>query len=162
MKKILLKTILFSLITFGTAHAEKKAPDFKLSGLNSDSIQLSDYKGKVVYLDFWATWCVPCRKSFPWMNAMLEKYQNQGLEVIAISLDDKKKMVETFLKKYPAKFTIALDPKGETGDLYKVRVMPSSYLIDGQGNIIDEHMGFRNKDKNKLEEMLQTALSTLK
>jgi len=162
MKKLLFAISLVCLTTLGAAQAENKAPEFQLSGLNSDSIQLSNYKGKVVYLDFWATWCVPCRKSFPWMNAMLEKYQDQGLEIIAISLDDKKKMVETFLKKYPAKFTIALDPKGESGDLYKVRVMPSSYLIDRQGNIVETHMGFRKKDKGKLEEMLQTALSSSK
>lgn len=160
MKKILF--IIISLTMLSVAQAGNKASDFQLSGLNSDSIQLSNFRGKIVYLDFWATWCVPCRKSFPWMNAMLEKYQDQGLEIIAISLDNKKKMVETFLKKYPAKFTVALDPTGETGDLYKVRVMPSSYLIDGEGNIIDEHMGFRTKDKAKLESMLQNALSTLK
>ena len=169
MKKIILIPLLIaglttSLITINSALAagnssKNKAPAFTLSGLNTETIKLSNYKGKVVYLDFWATWCGPCRKSFPWMNAMQKKYQSQGLEIIAVSLDAKKKMVETFLKKYPADFTIALDPDGVSGDLYKVRVMPSSYLIDRNGDIIERHMGFRSKDKAKLEEMIKSALS---
>jgi len=162
MKKISFTAILIFLAALATAKAENKAPDFQISGLNSDLIQLNSLEGKVVYLDFWATWCGPCRKSFPWMNDMLEKYQDEGLEIIAISLDDKRKMVETFLKKFPAKFTIGLDPEGKIGDLYKVRVMPSSYIIDRHGYIVDTHMGFRTKDKEKLEVMLQTALSNSK
>ena len=165
MKKLtLISLLLINLIMINSVFSadkstNKKAPEFNLSGLNSETIELSNYKGKVVYLDFWATWCGPCRKSFPWMNEMQKKYQSQGLEIIAVSLDAKKKMVETFLKKYPADFTIALDPDGESGDSYKVRVMPSSYIIDRNGDIIERHMGFRTKDKDKLEEMIKSVLS---
>jgi len=159
MNKILFSITLFGLVLSSPVYSENKAPELGLSSIGSGTIQLSNYKGKVIYLDFWATWCVPCRKSFPWMNEMLRKYQAKGLEIIAVSLDEKTKMVETFLKRYPADFTIALDQEGRTADLYQVRVMPSSYIIDREGKIIESHMGFRNKDKAKLESLIQKTLS---
>lgn len=168
MKSSLIKYLFVSFLFINLAFAENKnsiegaAPKFELAGLNADMIQLSNYRGKVVYLDFWATWCVPCRKSFPWMNELLEKYQSQGLEIIAVSLDEKQKMVENFLKRYSANFTIALDPTGESADLYKVRGMPSSYIIDRSGNIVKTHMGFRAKDKARLEELIQATLASSK
>ena len=158
MKTFLQSIILSCVLISGITTAASKAPELNLSDTNGKMVQLANYQGKVVYLDFWATWCVPCRKSFPWMNDMLSQYQSQGLEIIAVSLDEKRKMVENFLKKFPANFTIALDPEGKTADLYKVRGMPSSYIIDRQGNIVETHMGFRKKDKEKLELLLKEAL----
>ncbi len=168
MKSSLIKSLFVCLLSINFAFAENTnsidgaAPTFELAGLNKDMIRLSHYEGKVVYLDFWATWCVPCRKSFPWMNDLLKKYQSQGLEIIAVSLDEKQKMVENFLKRYPANFTIALDPTGKSADLYKVRGMPSSYIIDRNGNIVETHMGFRTKDKARLEGLIETALASSK
>lgn len=150
-------SLVLSLASFPAA-AGKPAPEFTLP-LKNGSITLSQYKGKVVYLDFWASWCIPCRKSFPWMNSMEQKYSNKGLKIITINLDKKEKAVEKFLKRYPAKFAVAYDPAGKTAEAYDVKGMPSSYLIDRNGNIIYTHIGFRASNKNKLEAKIKAALA---
>jgi len=146
---------LFSLNQY--AHAEK-AIDFNLPSDNGN-IKLSSLKGNIVYVDYWASWCPPCRKSFPWMNKMHSKYEAQGLKIIGISLDSTRKNANKFLKKMPALFNIAYDHEGKTADDYKVQVMPTSYLIDRKGNLIYTHKGFNNKDKQKLEEEFKKALA---
>ena len=150
-------TILIFVILFSSAAHAANAPNFSLT-TDKGKITLSEIKSKVIYVDFWATWCTPCRKSFPWMNEMHNKYKSKGLKIIAINLDDNSNRAKTFLKKYPADFTIAYDPEGETADKYKVKVMPSSYLIDKKQNIISTHFGFRNKDKETLELEFKKAL----
>ncbi len=156
MPKII-AVILFMIITIQPAIAEM-AKDFTLP-TNKGEVQLSKLKGKVVYVDFWASWCAPCRKSFPWMNKMHAKYQSEGLEVIGISLDEEIKQANKFLEKLPAIFTVAYDTKGTVADLYEVQVMPTSYLIDRDGNLVLTHKGFKTKHEDKLEEELVRALN---
>jgi thiol-disulfide isomerase/thioredoxin len=163
MYKILISFlfIALTLVNFSAqagSQATKIAPDFNLP-LKQGSISLSQYKGKVVYLDFWASWCIPCRKSFPWMNSMEQKYSNKGLKIITINLDKKEKAVEKFLKRYPANFAVAYDPAGKTAEAYDVKGMPSSYLIDRSGKIIYTHIGFRASNKNILEAKIKAALA---
>ncbi len=133
------------------------APDFSLPS-DKDQIQLSTFKGEVVYLDFWASWCGPCRKSFPWMNAMHNKYKAQGLRIITINLDKNRKDAQKFLDRYPAEFIVAYDPKGKSAEKYQVMGMPSSYFIDREGEIKIQHKGFRDKDRGKLEETIKLLL----
>lgn len=146
----------YLLATSTLSYADKTAPDFTLPAKNG-SITLSKYKGRVVYLDFWASWCIPCRKSFPWMNAMQKNY-SKSLVVITINLDKKKKAVDKFLTKYPANFIVAHDPAGKTAELYDVKGMPSSYIIDRDGKIVYSHIGFREKSKKELEKKIQEAV----
>jgi len=131
--------------------------DFTLDS-NEGKISLKQFKGDVVYVDFWASWCTPCRKSFPWMNKMHAKYEEEGLKIIGISLDTKNTMTQKFLIKNPALFTIAYDPDGKVADDYKVQVMPTSYLIGRDGELLLTHKGFRSKHKEALEEEIKKAL----
>lgn len=149
---------LFFLLTLSVNSYADSAPLFELDTLDS-SVKLSDLKGKVVYVDFWASWCSPCKKSFPWMNKIHSKYQEKGLTIIGISLDAKRKHTEQFLEKTPALFTIALDPEGKTADAYKVQVMPTSYLIGRNGELLWEHKGFQSKQEEKLEQAIAEALA---
>ncbi|VAW67259.1 Thioredoxin family protein [hydrothermal vent metagenome] len=153
-------TALFILLTilFSTASFAQKAPEFSLKG-DSGKVSLASYKGQVVYVDFWASWCKPCRKSFPFMNNMHKKYGKKGLKVIAINLDSDHSSAAKFLKKNPAKFTIAYDPEGETANNYGLKVMPTSYLIDKKGNIINTHKGFKSNQTEKLEKHIVKALN---
>ena len=150
----LVTTFIFSNIANA---AVSEAPAIKLPASNGE-FDLVQQRGKVVYLDFWASWCIPCRKSFPWMNEMSAKYKAQGLEVVAVNLDKEKKLADQFLQKVEAHFTIAFDPAGDSATAYKLRGMPSSYLIGRDGKLYASHIGFREKDKPKLEQAIQQLL----
>jgi len=142
-----------------SAFAAETAPEFSLPAVNAQGdVKLSDFKGRVVYLDFWATWCPPCLKSFPWMNTLQDRYKEQGLSVVAVGVDRKRELIEEFIKQTEPNFTVVQDDKGEVAKAYKLRGMPTSYLIDRNGNIVLTHMGFRTKDQDKLEAEIKTLL----
>lgn len=131
-----------------------KAPGFSLPGQNK-TVQLSDYKGKVVYLDFWASWCEPCKRSFPWMNELQSLYAEDGFEIIAVNLDTSRKDAEEFLKQMPAKFDIAFDKSGKTAQAYNLKAMPSSFLIDRKGRLVHKSLGYRVEEKKIVEKKIQ-------
>jgi len=141
-----------------TALAVSEVPNIKLPGTNGE-VNLNDFKGKVVYLDFWASWCKPCLKSFPWMTAMKSAYAEQGLEIIAVNLDKDRKLAEKFLQKVNVNFQVAFDPDGDTATQYKLLGMPSSFLIGRDGKLYASHVGFREKDKPKIEAAIQQLLT---
>jgi thiol-disulfide isomerase/thioredoxin len=133
------------------------APQFTLPGA-SGQVSLSALKGKVVYVDFWASWCGPCKQSFPWMNDMQAKYGAQGLTIVGINVDKKRADADAFLASTPAKFTVAYDEQGTTPTAYKVKGMPSSYLVGRDGKVIAAHTGFRPEEAAALEAKLRAAL----
>jgi cytochrome c biogenesis protein CcmG/thiol:disulfide interchange protein DsbE len=147
-----------------TAHAidvSTPAPEFDLPGQDG-SIKLSAQKGKVVYLDYWASWCGPCRQSFPWMNEMQTRYADQGLQIIAVNLDAKIDDAKRFLAESSANFIIAYDPKGETPRLYGVKGMPTSILIGRDGKVLAQHVGFNQGSRAELEQKIRSALGEKK
>lgn len=160
-----LASSLFIVLAFslnGLANAaDSQAPDLNLP-TKAGEMSLKDYKGRVVYLDFWASWCKPCIKSFPWMQTLQETYRDQGLEVIAVNLDKNRDLAEAFLEKVEVGFTVAFDPIGDSAKAYRLKGMPTSYLIDRKGNLVATHIGFRAKDKPKLEQAVQQLLSETK
>lgn len=147
---------LMLLIIMGSAQAAP-APDFELP-TKTGPISLKSQRGQVVYLDFWASWCKPCRKSFPWMNAMHRKYHTKGLQIITVNVDADSQLAQRFLEKYPAEFIVAYDAAGEVASQYQVKGMPSAYLIDRQGNVHVSHIGFREKDEAAMENHIKQLL----
>lgn len=129
------------------------APAFDLPGA-----RLSDFRGKVVYLDFWASWCGPCKRSFPWMNQLQQRFGGEGLQVVAINVDEKRENAAAFLSKVPAQFTVAYDPAGAIAKAYGIKGMPSSALIGRDGQLLWLHTGFNDADRGKLEERIRNAL----
>ena len=127
--------------------------------LNEFEQAMTQNKGKVVYVDFWASWCVPCRKSFPWMNAMQAKHQSQGLVVLSINLDAQVSLAEKFLIQTPANFAIIYDQKGVLAKKFQLKGMPSSYLFNRQGKLINAHSGFNGKKQQKYEQEIAQALT---
>jgi len=159
MKRLSAALLLSAAAMFSTTVlAADTAPDFKLPSAKG-MVELSKLKGKVVYVDFWASWCTPCRKSFPWMNTLYKKYKDQGLEVIAVNLDKSREPIDEFLSKTPVDFTIAYDPSGGAAANYKVSGMPSTYLIDRSGQLQVSHIGFRDKDKDEIEGKIKELLA---
>lgn len=122
----------------------------------------AEHKDKVVYLDFWATWCAPCRASFPWMNEMREKYQQQGLQIVAVSIDADRALARQFAEELGANFEVGYDPKGEVADLFEVNAMPTSVILGKGGALLDIHKGFNESKKAEYEKAIVSALKTLK
>jgi cytochrome c biogenesis protein CcmG, thiol:disulfide interchange protein DsbE len=134
------------------------APALNLPGVK-EAVDLAGMKGKVVYLDFWASWCGPCKQSFPFMNELQSRYRAQGFEVLAVNLDAKRDDADRFLGAVPASFTVAFDAKGESAKRFEVRSMPSSYLIGRDGKVIAAHKGFKEEDRKELEGRIAQALA---
>ena len=122
-------------------------------------LDLNAYRGKVVYLDFWASWCGPCKQSFPWMENLKDTYGRQGLAVIAVNLDMDRADADKFLERFRPTFEVRFDPKGELAALYKVRAMPSSVLIDRHGVARFTHEGYRPVDGAAYETQVQELLA---
>lgn len=122
-------------------------------------IQLADYTGKVVFLDFWASWCGPCRKSFPWMNDMHTKYSDDGLVIVAVNVDNDLAEANRFLSDYPARFQVHFDEDKSFAREYEVVAMPSSFLIGRDGQVVDQHLGFKVLKQDEYEAAIRSALA---
>jgi cytochrome c biogenesis protein CcmG/thiol:disulfide interchange protein DsbE len=136
------------------------APPFSLATAHGETIALQNLRGRVVYVDFWASWCGPCRRSFPWMNEMQQRYGDHGLTIVAINVDRRRADAEQFLKNNAARFAVVYDDVGTTPQSYSVKGMPSSYLINAQGTIVDVGQGFRDDRKDALEDQIRSLLSS--
>lgn len=157
--KLITNSLVCLALTFGSYAYAQKAPAFVLPGDNK-KINLEKLKGKVVYLDFWASWCDPCRKSFPWMNGMHSRFNSNEFVIVAVNLDTSKSDASEFLQKVPAKFDIAYDPDGEVAEKYHLKAMPSSYLIDKRGNLVFAHKGYREGEAAKIEEKIHQLINS--
>jgi cytochrome c biogenesis protein CcmG, thiol:disulfide interchange protein DsbE len=166
MKKwLLLSSLLLAVQTPSLVHSapapegdSKAAPGFSLEG-REGLVVLDSLRGKTVLLDFWASWCEPCRRSFPWMSAMHEKYAPKGLVIVAVNLDKKRRAAEAFLSKFSPPFQVAFDPNGKTAEDYNVSAMPSSFLISPEGKVVHVQAGFDPADSHKLEALIQEAIA---
>jgi thiol-disulfide isomerase/thioredoxin len=125
-------------------------------------LNVSDYEGKVVILDFWASWCVPCRRSFPWLNDMHARYGDDGLVIIGVNLDQERSEAEAFLQEFPAQFQIHFDESKALATKYEVIAMPSSYVLGPDGEIVKRHYGFKVKKQEEYEAAIVSALEKLK
>lgn len=119
---------------------------------------LQHYQGKVIYLDFWASWCKPCVKSFPWMNQLSEKYASRNFEVVTINLDTKAEAMELFLEKIPANFSVYHDPQGNMAEKFDLPGMPTSFIIDRDGKAVKKHVGFFKNKITALENEIESLL----
>lgn len=156
LKQLLSSLLLLAVSSLGSSIAT--AGDSEHNNL-LDQLNLEQYHGKVVYVDFWASWCGPCRQSFPVMNELQEAYGEDNFVIIAINEDSEPGAAEQFLAQYPANFTIFYDQNGELAKYFKVDAMPTSYLLDQTGAAKYRHRGFRQKDVAKLEQQIESLLS---
>ncbi|MDP8983801.1 MAG: TlpA family protein disulfide reductase [Pseudomonadota bacterium] len=129
------------------------------SGVRAKDLDLTAYRGKVVYVDFWASWCAPCKQSFPWLDELVHEHASQDFVVIGVNVDKARDRAERFLNETRADFPIVYDPEGELATAYKVTGMPSGVLIDRTGHVRFQHAGFSEKQKGLYEQQLQTLLA---
>ncbi|MGM0632839.1 MAG: peroxiredoxin family protein [Pseudomonadota bacterium] len=138
------------------------APDFTLPALGGDgeTITLSDLRGQVVYVDFWASWCLPCVRSLPEISTLYDDYHEQGFEVVAVTIDNPIEDANAFLEELdtPLEYRLAADTDADVMDAYGVRGMPTSFLVDRDGTIRMVHEGYRDGDLQRIENALQPLL----
>lgn len=133
------------------AQIGKKAVEFTLPAVNGETIALQSLRGKTVLLNFWATWCGPCREELPELARLQEKYRQRGLAVVAVTVDNELENVNSFLKKYDIKLQALWDKRKKTAGAYAVEKMPSSYLIDRNGIIRFIHRGYSPEELKRME-----------
>jgi len=134
------------------------APAFTLPGLKGD-VSLESLRGKTVLVDFWASWCGPCRQSFPWMNDLQKRYGDKGLTIVAVNLDKDREFANAFLAEVPASFTVVFDPAGTTAERYKVKAMPTTVLVSADGHVLVTHTGFDARKAPEFEAQIAEALT---
>ena len=118
------------------------APDFSFSDLNGKKVGLSDYKGKMVLVNIWATWCPPCREEMPSMQKLYEKFKGESFEILAVSIDATgRKAVAPFVQKLNLTFRVLLDPKGKIQGLYRITGVPESFIVDREGILVNKVIG---------------------
>ena len=149
------------LQTLCAAETGSKAPDCLLTSINDTQRYnlMQQFHGKVLYVDFWASWCPPCAQSFPFMNALEHDLKDKGLQVIGVNLDQAPEDAKTFLAKYPANFTVAADANEKCAKDFDVKAMPSTYLIDRNGIIRHIHLGFRAGEAEELRVLAEQLLA---
>ena len=135
------------------------APAFALPRADGATLDSSSLRGRVVLVDFWASWCAPCRKSFPALDALGKRYAAQGLTVVGINVDTERAEADRFLAAVPVSFAIVFDPDGTMPTAFGVKAMPSSYVVGRDGKLRLANLGFRAKDEEKLEAAIQAALA---
>lgn len=136
-------------------------PDWQLPVIanGQGSLSSSDFSGQVLYVDFWASWCGPCRLSLPAINRLFEEFNETGFQVVAISVDYVEADALDFLKRYPVDYPVLLDSTGDSGRAFAVSGMPSGYLIDRSGAIREVHVGFRKGDEALLRDSIARLLN---
>ncbi len=148
-------------ITPGEAQTREAFPlEFTLPDLEGQVIRLSDLRGQVVLLNFWATWCPPCRAEMPSMQALYQEYREQGLSILAISSDvGGKDRVASFIEKRGFSFPVLLDPRNVVGTRVRVGGIPTSYLLDKQGRVVGRDVGARNWNSAKMRRRIDQLLA---
>ncbi|HEX7640181.1 MAG TPA: TlpA disulfide reductase family protein, partial [Burkholderiaceae bacterium] len=148
----------------GAVSVGDPAPDFQLPATRDArtgamTVRLSDLRGKLVYLDFWASWCGPCKQSFPWMDRLQARYAGRGLVVLAVDLDTHADDAQAFLDELAPGFRVAFDAQGATPRQYAIQGMPTSVLIGPDGKVLLVHGGFRAEEAPAVEARIRDALS---
>jgi len=136
------------------------APAFEAQGLSGGTISLAQYRGKVVYLDFWASWCGPCAVALPALDRLHREFPDDQFQVLAVNVDAKPELAKTFLRRRPVSYPSAYDPKGQIPVQFGVETMPTSFLIDRQGVVRHVHRGFREEDVPDLRKRIQELVAS--
>ena len=146
------------LVPAGAASSGAPAPDFVLDSNTGKPIKLSGYKGKVVMINFWATWCGPCRQEWPLLEGIYKQYKDKDFVLLGVNVEPDPKPAGDWLKKQPATFPVLYDVKSQVSDLYKVTGMPTTVWVDKKGNLRFVHQSFKPGDENEYMNNIRTLM----
>ncbi len=137
---------------------DQPAPDFTLKSLQGKNLKLSELAGNVILVNFWASWCGPCRKEMPLLNDLHNKYKNLGFIVLGVNVEEEVDNAKSFIADSPVDFPILFDSKNDVSKLYDIIAMPTSAIIDRNGTLRYLHQGYKDGDEKKYREMARKLL----
>ena len=157
----LLTAIIVAVCLAPYAWAEEitgKAPDFTLKGLNGDNLKLSELRGKVILINFWASWCGPCRQEMPVLDQLYQRYRSLDFTIIGVNVEENSDAAKSLLKDVNVTFPILFDNTNAVSKLYKVKGMPSSILVDRDGNMRDMYMGYQQGYEQEYQKQVRSLI----
>jgi peroxiredoxin len=149
---------LLAPLAASAAEEGKPAPDFTLKSLSGKNLKLSEMTGNVVLINFWASWCGPCREEMPLLNALHNKYEPLGFSVLGVNVEENVDAARGFLKDFPVDFPVLLDSANQVSKQYEVIAMPTTVVVDRDGNIRYLHQGYKSGDEAKYQKMVKTLV----
>ncbi len=160
---LLITALLSVLLTSTTGFSEipnggKKAPDFTLKSATGANVRLSELRGRVVLVNFWATWCTPCKEELPYFNQLYSRYRTVGLEVLGVNIDKVSAQASQMRDALGLSFPVLFDPAGKTSDLYQIRSMPTTFVVAKDGTLRHVHWGFGPADPERYESEIRALL----
>jgi peroxiredoxin len=136
----------------------EESPDFTLKSRDGGNIKLSEQRGNIVLVNFWASWCGPCRQELPAFEALYQEYQDLGVEILAVNVDDEAEKAKVLLQDIEVSFPVLFDTSGEVSQLYDVSAMPTTVIVDRDGNVRLLHPGYRKGDEKKYEKAIKMLM----
>jgi len=152
--------VFFSHPEQSATRLDAPAPMFELRALGGGSVSLADFRGRVVFVNFWATWCAPCEEEAPSLERLRRRLSGTGFEVLSVTIDDpvSYEAVEEFRREFSLSFPILLDPERKAYDSYGATGVPETYLIDAQGRLVERFIGPRNWDEDRYPRTVQRLM----
>ena len=158
----LLMLLILTLVAVGTATAAgltgAPAPDFTLKSANGDNLKLSEFRGQVVMINFWASWCAPCRQEMPLLDEMYRRYQGLGFALLGVNVEEDSDAAKALLREIPVSFPILFDTKNTVSRTYNLVAMPSSVFVDRNGTVRYVHHGYKSGDEREYEQQLRALV----
>lgn len=159
VQRLAVAFMIVGLTAVGSAQAKgDPAPDITLKDAQGKTVKLSDFRGDVVMVNFWASWCKPCRDEMPLIEDMYRRYKRVGFTVLGVNADDVPANGRKLLKKIPVSFPVVYDAKGKVREAYQVQAMPSTYMVDRKGNIRYVHRGYKPGDEAEYIKYIRALL----
>ena len=164
LRQCLLTSIVAIALSFASVAAiakptsGEKSPDFTLKSRDGGNIKLSEQRGNIVLVNFWASWCGPCREELPAFEELYQEYQDMGVEILAVNVDDEAEKANVLLQDIEVSFPVLFDTSGEVSQLYDVSAMPTTVLVDRDGNVRLLHPGYRSGDEKKYEKAIKMLM----
>jgi peroxiredoxin len=150
-------TLMLALPAWGAA-ADAPAPAFTLRSVDGKTVSLAQYKGDVVMINFWASWCGPCRQEMPLLDDIYKQYKDMGFVLLGVNVEPDANSANAWLKKTPVSYPILYDPKSQVSQLYQVQAMPTTVILDRQGNVRYVHSGYLPGDENQYMNSIRTLI----
>jgi thiol-disulfide isomerase/thioredoxin len=158
LKALLVAAALAIAPALSAGDASGPAAAFSLKSRTGGEVSLSSLKGKVVLINFWATWCGPCRKEMPLLELIQKKYAPLGFTMLGVNVEEDTRLMDTFLKDVPVTFPVLLDPANGVSKLYNVSAMPSTVIVDRKGNVRFIHQGYKPGDESKYQDLIRQLI----